>query len=239
MKNIPADKLKTAISQLRSKLPQSLDGLNEGQSGFARGQQYELATIEAEILYLEQEGQPRAACRTCGFHENNCPRIRGGAGRYPSVPCKDYTYSAMKAEKEPSNDIGHWLRAFGMPEENIEGCITQIAQGYGACRYLEGVQHGAEASVELAAKTKAGKVHFSPICWFVQKIPSDKWDDKANKWAKALRDRLVREGYAEDARVLQEYISHMNGHNVPVDRTDSQEPPAAAPGPDANEGASR
>ena len=46
--------------------------------------------------------------------------------------------------------LEYWLRHFGMPEENIEKCVTQIAQGYGACRYLEGVQHGAEAVNELA-----------------------------------------------------------------------------------------
>ena len=38
------------------------------------------------------------------------------------------------------------LAYYGMPEENIESAITQIAQGYGACRYLEGVAMGAEAT---------------------------------------------------------------------------------------------
>lgn len=49
-----------------------------------------------------------------------------------------------------SAGLEYWLRHFGMPEENIEKCVTQIAQGYGACRYLEGVQIGAEAVNELA-----------------------------------------------------------------------------------------
>lgn len=45
--------------------------------------------------------------------------------------------------------LEYWLKFFGMPTENIENCATQISQGYGACRYLEGVQHGAEAVNEL------------------------------------------------------------------------------------------
>lgn len=52
--------------------------------------------------------------------------------------------------KEPISHLEHWLAFFGCPEENIEKCATQIAQGYGAIRYLEGVQHGAEAVNELA-----------------------------------------------------------------------------------------
>lgn len=52
--------------------------------------------------------------------------------------------------KEPGSHLEHWLAFFGCPEENIEKCATQIAQGYGAIRYLEGVQRGAEAVNELA-----------------------------------------------------------------------------------------
>ena len=37
------------------------------------------------------------------------------------------------------------LKFYGMPEDNIDMAINQIAQGYGACRFLEGVQLGAEA----------------------------------------------------------------------------------------------
>lgn len=39
------------------------------------------------------------------------------------------------------------LGFYGMPEENIESAIEQIAETYGACRYLEGVAAGAEAVV--------------------------------------------------------------------------------------------
>ena len=44
------------------------------------------------------------------------------------------------------------LAHFGMPKENIESAITQIAQGYGAQRYLEGVSSGAKAVSELGKK---------------------------------------------------------------------------------------
>ncbi len=46
---------------------------------------------------------------------------------------------------EEQKGLEYWLRYYGMPEENIEKCATQIMQGYGACRYLDGVSDGAEA----------------------------------------------------------------------------------------------
>ena len=52
--------------------------------------------------------------------------------------------------EEQSSHLEHWLAFFGCPEENIEKCATQIAQGYGAIRFLEGIQLGAEAVNELA-----------------------------------------------------------------------------------------
>ena len=54
------------------------------------------------------------------------------------------------ADTGKMDSLEYWLRQFGMPEENIKNCITQIAHGYGAIRYLEGVQNGAEAVNELA-----------------------------------------------------------------------------------------
>lgn len=57
--------------------------------------------------------------------------------------------------------LEYWLKFFGMPTENIENCATQIAQDYGACRYLEGVQHGAEAVNELG-KELARQEHPAP-----------------------------------------------------------------------------
>lgn len=47
----------------------------------------------------------------------------------------------------PKEDKGleYWLWYYGMPPENIEKCANQLAQGYGACRYLEGLKDGADA----------------------------------------------------------------------------------------------
>ncbi len=58
----------------------------------------------------------------------------------------------MEELEKKSKGIEYWLRHFGMPEENIDNCITQITQGYGACRFLEGVSLGAEAVVEQMNK---------------------------------------------------------------------------------------
>lgn len=41
------------------------------------------------------------------------------------------------------------LAYYGMPEENIESAVEQIAETYGACRYLDGVAAGAKAVNEL------------------------------------------------------------------------------------------
>ena len=68
-----------------------------------------------------------------------------------------YYFSTMQEQpvtKDTSSHLEHWLAFFGCPKENIEKCATQIAQGYGAIRYLEGVQHGAEAVNELAGQER-------------------------------------------------------------------------------------
>lgn len=44
------------------------------------------------------------------------------------------------------------LAHYGMPEENIEAAAEQIAETYGACRYLDGVKAGADAVIELEKK---------------------------------------------------------------------------------------
>lgn len=50
------------------------------------------------------------------------------------------------------NALKEILGFYGMPEENIDSAIEQIAETYGACRYLDGVASGAEAVEELAKK---------------------------------------------------------------------------------------
>ena len=127
--------------------------------------------------------------------------------------------------KEQISHLEHWLAFFGCPEENIEKCATQIAQGYGAIRYLEGVQHGAEAVNELAKQEQPEGLHFTPLNRLIQKIPSKNWNDTVNNYAKKLRDCLIKEGYLKDAKVLQDYISYMNGNNVPMATMDEQEKP--------------
>jgi len=52
---IDVKKLIAKIVELRKELPDTIEHLNDEESGFARGQQYELTAIEAEILCLQQE----------------------------------------------------------------------------------------------------------------------------------------------------------------------------------------
>ena len=44
-----------------------------------------------------------------------------------------------------TDNLEYWLEYYGMPKENISNCADIIRQGYGANRYLEGLQTGAEA----------------------------------------------------------------------------------------------
>lgn len=50
------------------------------------------------------------------------------------------------------------LKFYGMPEDNIDMAINQIAQGYGACRFLEGVKAGAESVKEITEKNDNGTI---------------------------------------------------------------------------------
>lgn len=68
-------------------------------------------------------------------------------------------------------------------------------------------------------------LHFTPLNRLIQKIPSKNWNDTVNNYAKKLRDCLIEEGYRKDAEVLQDYISYMNGHNVPMATMDEQKQP--------------
>ena len=54
-KYIDAEKLISKIVELRKELPDTIEHLNDEESGFARGQQYELTAIETEILCFQQE----------------------------------------------------------------------------------------------------------------------------------------------------------------------------------------
>lgn len=56
-KYIDADKLIAKIAELRKELPDTIEHLDDEESGFARGQQYELTAMEAEILCLLQEDE--------------------------------------------------------------------------------------------------------------------------------------------------------------------------------------
>lgn len=68
-------------------------------------------------------------------------------------------------------------------------------------------------------------LHFTPLNRLIQKIPSEKWNDSTNNYAKKLRDCPIKEGYLKDASVLQGYISYMNGNNVPMATMDEQKQP--------------
>ena len=76
--------------------------------------------------YLQQE-QPEPTCKTCGFHENNCPFIRGKLIPYPNKVCKDYTYSEVKAqEQQEPFSCGHENGSEPKPEVDLERDAVQF-----------------------------------------------------------------------------------------------------------------
>ena len=87
---------------------------------------------------------------------DECPFIEAEFGAEMRREGKIQAYNEILSfitslqQEQPKGNLEYWLEHFGMPKENIDNCITQIAQGYGACRYLDGIQHGAEAVNELA-----------------------------------------------------------------------------------------
>lgn len=113
--------------------------------------------------------------------------------------------------KEQSSHLEHWLAFFGCPEENIEKCATQISQGYGAIRYPEGVQHGAEAVNELAQQEEP-------------EVDLEKFDKEVTKiWGKCAADpddslacfhietfnEIARHFYGLRNRALEEAARHV------------------------------
>ena len=60
----------------------------------------------------QQEQPAEKTCKDCGFYENNCPYIRGKFIPYPSKVCKDYTYSAIKEQEQPSEDLEEEIKRY-------------------------------------------------------------------------------------------------------------------------------
>jgi len=110
--------------------------------------------IDAEKLISEIERRLKSLREWKIGWERKLPLVRSRT--YYKNFGKESAYDAILniidslQQEQPEGNLEYWLEHFGMPKENIDYCITQIAQGYGACRYLEGIQHGAEAINELA-----------------------------------------------------------------------------------------
>lgn len=95
------------------------------------------------------------------------------------------------------------------------GCIAE-------CKYEEDVE--LLDLIESLQQEQLEGLHFTPVNRLIQKIPSKIWNDTVNNYAK-IRDCLIKEGFLKDAKVLQDYISYMNGNNVPMATMDEQEQP--------------
>lgn len=103
--------------------------------------------------------------------------------------------------------------------KSIDNAIGDFAEG----RRLE--QRIILSFITSLQQEQLEELHFPPLNRLIQKIPSENWNDTVNNYARKLRDCLIREGYRKDAEVLQDYISYMNGNNVPMATMDEQEQP--------------
>lgn len=113
-----------------------------------------------------------------------------------------------------------------------EALADIIVSSQGLCTY-EACKEVAkrEAPLLVPPLIREGTVkdglHFVPLNKLIQKIPAKNWNDTINSLAKQIRDCLIREGYLEDAKALQEYISRMNGNNIPIPAIDNDNQPEA------------
>ena len=101
----------------------------------------------------------------------------------------------------------------------LSACTKQTHTGvYNTCHRIKGI-------IASLQQEQPEGLHFTPLNRLIQKIPSEKWNDSTNNYAKKLRDCLIKEGYLKDANVLQGYISYMNGNNFPMATMDEKEQP--------------
>jgi len=105
----------------------------------------------------------------------------------------------------------------------IERCEKDEEDGYPDTTSPEAILKSVRTNIESLQQEQPEGLHFTPLNWLIQKIPSKNWNDTVNNYAKKLRDCLIKEGYLKDAEILQGYISYMNGNNVPMATIDEQE----------------
>ena len=121
--------------------------------------------------------------------------------------------TTFKHPGDLDSEIWEWLKEHGT--EETKQIIMMTAR------------HFAEwGTINFNAKKEQPEgLHFISLNRLIQKIPSKNWNDTVNNYAKKLRDCLIKEGYLKDAKILQDYISYMNGNNVPMATMDEQEQP--------------
>ena len=108
-----------------------------------------------------------------------------------------------------------------------EKLLAEIERRRLSNRYIdtEGYENELLEIITSLQQEQPEGLHFTPLNRLIQKIPSKNWNDTVNNYARKLRDCLIKEGYLKDAKVLQGYISYMNGNNVPMATMDEQEQP--------------
>lgn len=98
------------------------------------------------------------------------------------------------------------LEYYGMPKENIESATEQIAETYGANRYLEGVANGAEAVKELGEQTK--KPSFRIVCDINGDYRVEVLDKPINHWYIAASK--MGQGLDGMERAAEYCVKHFN-----------------------------
>lgn len=121
---IDAELLRKEIESLKS-LEYPCDN-SEQNFGF----EYALDRVSDIITSLQQEQSSEKTCKNCGFYENNCPYIRGKFIPYPSKVCKDYTYSVIKEQEQPSEDLEKEVKRFLQEEHDRDTTVRDVARHF-------------------------------------------------------------------------------------------------------------
>ncbi len=107
--------------------------------------------IDAEELIAEIESR----MEDCKLPNGKFPTTTN-AVRYEELSCLRNIITSLQQEQpvtKEQSSLEYWLAFFGCPEENIEKCATQIAQGYGAIRYLKASRTERKQSMNLHSRS--------------------------------------------------------------------------------------
>lgn len=182
-KYIDAEKLIANIVELRKELPNTIEHLNDEERGFARGQQYELTAIEAEILCLQQE-QPDNMIQWTG---SNLKEVIDFTGKSPRFGEWFKSWEEFETYVHQHNDILKLFCEDGSHYEVPKGAwIVKTPDGHNVPSVAKYVQQ-AQPEVDLEKEYKtwwnsiSGKINIEHTMeWYMHETARHFWNKGYN-----------------------------------------------------------